>query len=59
MADQSCAKGRAGPIRQYLPIKRRRNDILLIAWIGRGSHDCRDVGKGANGGVSREIEAMG
>lgn len=42
-----------------LSIEQGKNDILLIAWIGRGSHGCGDVGKGASGGVSREIETMG
>lgn len=42
-----------------LSIERGRNDILLIAWIGRGSQGCGDVGKGASEGVSCEIETMG
>ena len=40
-------------------VVRRRHDVLLIAWIGQGSHGFRDVGKGASGRVSREIETMG
>ena len=59
VADQSSPKCWAGPMSLSLSIERRGNDVLLIAWIGRGSHGYRDEGKGASGRVSREIETMG
>ena len=48
----------AGPMRLSLSIEKRRNDVLLIAWIGRGSQGCGDAGTGASGRVSREIETL-
>ena len=33
--------------------------MLLIEWIGRGLHACRDVGNGVSLWASREIETMG
>lgn len=58
MAGQSCAKVLAGPMRLFFVERAGKNGILLIAWIGRDSHGCGDVGKGAIGGVSRQIETM-
>lgn len=54
MADHSCAKMLVRTDTLSLSIERRRSDVLLIAWIGRYSHGCRDVGIGVIGGVSRE-----
>jgi len=61
MADQPSPRYWAGPIGLSLSIGRRRCDVLLIAWIVRGPHDCRDAGKGkgANGRGSCEIETTG
>ena len=59
MADQSCAKVLGKTDRLSMSIERRRSDVLLIAWIGRGSRCCRDVGKGASGRVTPEVETMG
>ncbi len=59
MANQPSPRYWAGPIGLSLSIGRRRCDVLLIAWIVRGSHDCRAAGKGANGRGSCEIETMG
>ena len=59
MADQSSPRRWAGPVCLSMSIERMRCDVLQIMWIGRGSHGCRDVGKGASGRVSREIVTMG
>jgi hypothetical protein len=59
MADQPSARCWAGPMLLSWSIERWRCDVLLIAWIVRGSHDCRDAGKGANGRGSCELETTG
>jgi hypothetical protein len=60
MTDQSCAKvlGRTDAsifVDKAAEEKRCTSDRV----DGRGSHGCRDVGKGASGRVSRKIETMG
>jgi len=53
VADQSRAKvsGRTD-MSSFVDIGWRRNDVLLIAPTGRGSHGRGDVVRGANGHVS-------
>ena len=57
MADQSCAKvpGRTD-MSSFVDIAGRRNDVPLIAPTGLGSYGCGDIGRGANGHVSREVK---
>jgi hypothetical protein len=45
MADPPLPRYWAGPICLFMSIERWRCDVFLIAWIVRGSHDCRDAVK--------------
>jgi hypothetical protein len=40
----------------FVDIAGRRNDVPLIAPTGLGSYGCEDIGRGANGHVSREVK---